>query len=97
MAETYSFDLLVDNKLYRFNASVLQRSEQLVRFLLTINGHELLLQKRVLLKHNPWGIQSSSFEFKREDSAYTLLRIFKILDTFLGHVKKDFDPQKREK
>ena len=48
-------------------------------------------------RSTPWGAISSSFEFKREDAAYTLLRIFKKLDGFIGDEKESFDQQKGRK
>ena len=68
-----------------------------IKFLLKIKGHELVLQKKLLYKTNPWGIVSGTFEFKKEDAAYTLLNIYKILGERLGHIKVSHDPQKRNR
>lgn len=97
MENNFSFDINVNGKTHHFDVEMFHRGPELLKFLLKIRGHELRLQKKLLLKHNPWGIISSSFEFSKEDSAYTLLRIFKILDERIGDVKPTYDPQKRQK
>ena len=96
MENNFSFEMIVQNKSYLFNVDVIYRGAALVKFRLKIKGHELVIQKKLLLKTSSWGVLSSTFEFT-EDGAFTLLRIFKILDEKLGTIKPTYDPQKRDK
>lgn len=97
MEDQFSFELPIKNRKYKFDVEVCQRGENLLKFIVRIAGQEMRLQKKLSVKTTPWGILSSTFEFKKEDAAYTLLQVFKIIDGFIGDEKATYDQQKRKK
>jgi hypothetical protein len=97
MEDQFSFELSIKNRKYKFDVEVCHRGENLLKFKVRIAGQEMQLQKKLSVKNTPWGILSSTFKFKKEDAAYTLLQVFKKIDGFIEDEKVTFDPQKRKK
>ena len=71
-----------------FDVNIYHDSAQVIRFNLKFNGYEMNLEKRKLVKTQPWKVLSASFQFTKDDAARNLGELCKLLDE---HIKKQSD------
>lgn len=68
-----------DNRRYKMNVEIIYESVQVIRFKIHSGQKEMIMEKLLIKKTNPWKIKEMNFKFG-DDDKYTAMSIMSIQD-----------------